>query len=162
MDVLEWGQRRATKVIRGLEYLSYEDRLRELGLFSLEKALGSPYSSLPVPEGAYRKDGEGLFTRVCSDRTRGKGCKPKEGRFRLDVRKKFFTTRVVRHRHRLPREAVAAPSLAVLRPGWMELWATWSSGRCPCSWQGGWNQMIFKVPSNPYHSMFLYYGATES
>jgi len=29
------------------------------------------------------------------------------------------------------------------RPDWMELWATWSSGRCPCSWQGGWNQMIF-------------------
>jgi len=29
--------------------------------------------------------------------------------------------------------------------------ATWSSGRCPCSWHGGWNQMIFKVPSLPFY-----------
>jgi len=70
---------------------------------------------LPVPEGAYRKDGEGLFTRVCSDRTRGKGSKLKEGRFRLGIRKKFFTMRVVKHWARLPREAAAAPSLAVFK-----------------------------------------------
>lgn len=38
-----------------------------------------------------------------------------------------------------------------LRPAYMGLWLTWSSGRCPCPWQGGGNLKVFKVPSNPFY-----------
>jgi len=76
---------------------------------------GDPIAAFQYLKGAYRKDGEGLFTRVCRDRTRGKGCKLKESRFRLDIRTKFFTMRVMKHWNRLPREAVDAPSLEVFK-----------------------------------------------
>jgi len=73
MGLLKQVHRRVTKIIRGLEQLSYEERLRELGLFSLEKRKpwGDFIAAFQYPKGAYKKAGEDLFTRACSDSTRG-------------------------------------------------------------------------------------------
>jgi len=119
MNLLERVQRGATKMIRGLEHLSYEKRRRELGLFNLEKRRlqGDTIAAFQYLKEAYKKAGEGLFKRACSNRTRDYGFKLKEGRFRLHKRKKFFTMRVVRHWNRLPREVVDAPTLEVFKAG---------------------------------------------
>lgn len=60
------------------------------------------------------------FLRACSDRTNGSGFKWKESRFRLDIRKEFFTVRVVRRQNKLPSEVVDAPVLISVegQAGW--------------------------------------------
>jgi len=90
-----------------------------------------------VPGGACKRAGEGLLARAGSNRTRGDGFTLKERRCRLDIRKKFFPVRVVRPWPRLPREAVAAPSLAGFKARLSGLGAPWAGGRGPCPWQGG-------------------------
>jgi len=63
----------------------------------------------------YKRGGERLFMRACSDRTTCNGFKLEDISFRLGRRKTFFMMGVVRPWNRLPREAVNAPSLEVLR-----------------------------------------------
>jgi len=93
-------------MIRRMEHLSYEERLRALGLFSLEKRRlrRDLVAAFQYLKRAYRKNGENVFSKGCYDRTRGNGFKLREGRFRLDTRKKLFIMRVVKHWNRLPTE----------------------------------------------------------
>ena len=73
VELLERVQRRATKMIRGLEHLCYEERLR--ALFSLEKRRLQEglIAALQYLKGVYKQEGEQLFMRVDGDRTRGNG-----------------------------------------------------------------------------------------
>ncbi|KAK4830529.1 hypothetical protein QYF61_011508 [Mycteria americana] len=94
IEVLERVQGRATELVKGVEQKSDEEQLRELGLFSLEKR-------------RLRGDLLALYNYLTG------GCS--EGRFRLDIRKNFFTERVIKHWSRLPREVVESPSLEVFK-----------------------------------------------
>ncbi len=116
-ELLEGVQQRATKMM-GLEHLPYEERLSNLGLFSLGKrrlgmVLINVYKYLKG--GGRQMDEARLFSVVCSDRTRSNDLKLEHRKFHTNMWKNFFMVRVTEHWSRLPREVVESLSMEIFK-----------------------------------------------
>ncbi|KAK4823788.1 hypothetical protein QYF61_006510 [Mycteria americana] len=128
MHILERVQRRTTKMMKGLEHLSYGERLREPGLFSQEKRrLREDLRRVP------RGWSQAIFSGAqCQDQRPWAGGSlgtsgMKRRRLPWNIRKHYFTVSVTEHWYRLPREAGGSPSLVIFKSHLDVVMSNWLS-----------------------------------
>ena len=109
---LLWWQHRATKLVPELRNLPYEERIRMLGLPSLfyRRARGDMIEVYKFLHKVYKMP-HTLLERAAEGPTRGHSLKLNKKHCRLEVRKNFFSMRVVNNWNSLPEDTVKAPCL---------------------------------------------------
>ncbi|XP_051876029.1 RNA-directed DNA polymerase from mobile element jockey isoform X1 [Pristis pectinata] len=114
---LERVQRRFTRMIPGMKGLTYEERFLALGLYSLEyrRMRGDLIATFKILIGKDRVNVARLFPLVGESRTRGHNLRIRRYSFKTEMRKNFFSQRVVNLWNSLPRTAVEAGSVGVFK-----------------------------------------------
>ena len=123
-DILERVQKLATKWVAGLETVSYEERLKQLNLFSLarRRLRGDLIEVFRMTKGLSGIRLDDLLSRHDGRPTRGHDYKLKKERSRLELRKNFFTQRVVTPWNQLPADVVGAPSITIFKKKLDDCW----------------------------------------
>jgi len=114
IQLLERVQRKSTKLVQGFKKLSYKQRLEKLGLTTLEKRRerGDLIETYKLLTGKEKIDNNQFFQRTSQERElRGHSMKLFQQRSRLDVRKYFFSQRVVGPWNKLPQRVIDAPTV---------------------------------------------------
>ena len=124
IEVLEKVQKRATKLIKGYEKLSYDQRLKSLGIYTLfcRRQRGDLIEVFKILNGYYNINPLQFFTPSDVTSTRGNCMKLFKPYTRLNIRSKFFTQRVITSWNSLPDEVIAANSIGCFKSKLDKYW----------------------------------------
>ena len=124
--VLEKVQKRATKMVRGLGHLPYEQRLKSLDFYTLfrRRQRGDLIEVFKILNGYYEIDPTKFFTLTDVSNTRGHHMKLLKSYTRLNARSNFFTQRIINSWNSLPQEVVSAHTIASFKSELDDYWSS--------------------------------------
>ena len=126
IDALEKVQKRATKLVRGLRHLPYEQRLKSLDFYTLfrRRLRGDLIEVFKILNGYYEIDPTKFFTLTGFSNTRGHNMKLFKSHTRLNIRTNFFTQRIINSWNGLPQEVVSAHTIASFKSMLDNYWSS--------------------------------------